>query len=122
MKKNLDIIAEAVSPRPLLLINASELDIVWQENKENFSYKRHKELNDMVDSICADNVRIVDVRKFVKSRNDLTDNPRHYSKRVYNMIAEEIKEITSDVTDLELSSAIQKIYAKTLKKIRKFRA
>jgi FkbH-like protein len=122
MKKNLEIIAEAVGPRPLLLINASELDIVWQENKENFSYTRHKELNDMVDSICADNMRIVDVRKFVKSRNDLTDNPRHYSKRVYNMIAEEIKEITSDVTDLELSSAIQKIYAKTLKKIRKFRA
>ena len=82
----------------LLIINGCELP--HERSDEPDQYLIHKEMNKVVDKFVEDtkNTYLVDVRKFVTTRQDLSDSIRHYAREVYFKIAQEMTDIIYQVT------------------------
>ena len=83
---------------------------------------RHKEINDIVKKIAADNKRLkyIDVDEFVHSENDITDSINHYTSRVYYEIAQSIINVVKEATGQNIIIAKQSyVYVNSfLKRIR----
>ncbi|ABI72674.1 HAD-IIIC family phosphatase [Shewanella frigidimarina] len=61
---------------------------------------RHREMNSMLEKLndSYENVQLIDVRKFVSSETQLTDNIRHYIKPIYSEVAKEICSLSPNDT------------------------
>ena len=108
-QKNIEDLCDLLSPKPLIVINGAEIDKVWHDTRERSMYQRHKILNRVLDNVDRSNLRIIDVRNFVTSDQDLTDNPRHYQKKIYHLISNEIRKQVSDLVALREKSRLEKL-------------
>lgn len=89
--ENLEIIRETLSPETLLLLlNGSVQDI--NHPNEPDRKKLHEHFNHLLSSFANrhNNVKIVDVNQFIRSKADHTDSIRHYQRKIYYRIAENI--------------------------------
>lgn len=105
----------------LIIINGAE---VSHENpSEPDRYLIHREYNQVVDRFVKrnENTELLDVRKFVTSRNDLTNNIRHYQRNIYYEMARELSRIIygTDITeDYMPSESKDKVLRKLLKRVK----
>ena len=101
---NLVFIRSRLNPKTILIVlNGSEQD-VYHPNEINMA-EVHKRLNDSVCKFCDshDNTFLLDVNKIIRSTNDHTDCIRHYTRRVYYEIANEIVSIINGIIGNESS-------------------
>lgn len=77
--------------KPIYFINGAEVDI---DNPNKLGAReRHQLMNKALEEfveIHKDRCKIIDVRKYVKSREDVTDNIRHYQRITYVKLAMDI--------------------------------
>jgi FkbH-like protein len=75
----------------LILVNGSEFPL--DNPKEPDRHLRHRVMNAALDEVVADlpNARVCDVRTFISTEDDFTDHIRHYRRRCYLTMAEEIR-------------------------------
>lgn len=82
--------------RPVIFINGAETPDVC--NDEPLASERHVEMNKALDEFVAENADtcgLIDVRKFVKAREDHKDTIRHYQRPIYIKMSEELMTIIS---------------------------
>lgn len=89
---NLQWLIDSYPKKKFIFLNGSEVEYESKNYWESNMYKRHIEMNRILERIKEMNsaVEIIDVKKFVKNENDVTDNIRHYNKKVYKEISDEI--------------------------------
>ena len=75
----------------LILVNGAEYPL--DNPNEPDRHLHHKAMNAVLDEVVATlpNARVCDVRTFVTRPEDFTDHLRHYSRRSYLTMAEEIR-------------------------------
>jgi len=75
----------------LILVNGAEFPLA--NPKEPDRHLHHRTMNEALDAVVADlpNARVCDVRTFLVSEDDFTDHIRHYRRRCYLTMAEEIR-------------------------------
>ena len=92
-KENVRWLAQAIpSDARLVLINGAE--VPWENSVETGRYLRHREMNIALEEVVRElpNATILDVRKFVTSKDDLAGNIRHYRRRVNHQISEALRD------------------------------
>jgi hypothetical protein len=84
------------SNREIILLSGSEIDAANSIDVEMVA--RHKRMNHTLMEVAevSSNVRVCDVREFISSSQDLTDNIRHYTRPVYFSLAKDISSKLSD--------------------------
>ncbi len=93
----------------IILINGAEIDFPNPQEPER--YLTHVEMNTVLRKVAErhDNVRIIDVAALVRSESDYLDNIRHYNRRIYFEIANEIltklREVGAIQNDIEIDKA-----------------
>lgn len=108
LNKNMEFIRANLAKETLLIIiNAVELNVVL--NGEVGRHLRHIEINKGLKAFCnrhPDNVVLIDINKFVHSRNDLADTLRHYQRRIYFELAQTMIKIINErkSTSLRISN------------------
>jgi FkbH-like protein len=77
----------------LIFVNGAEVPMPL--HNEEGRHLRHREMNLALDEVVAElpNASVLDVRAFITSRSDFTDNPMHYRRRVYLQMAEAIRDL-----------------------------
>jgi FkbH-like protein len=95
-KENLLWLAKLFSNREIILLSGSEIDAANSIDVEMVA--RHKRMNHTLMEVAevSSNVRVCDVREFISSSQDLTDNIRHYTRPVYFSLAKDISSKLSD--------------------------
>ena len=75
----------------LILVNGAEFPL--DNPKEPDRHLHHRVMNAALDEVVADlpNARVCDVRTFITTADDFTDHIRHYRRRCYLPMAEEIR-------------------------------
>ncbi len=75
----------------LILVNGAEYPL--DNPKEPDRHLRHRQMNEVLDAVVAGlpNARVCDVRTFIASEDDFTDHLRHYQRRCYLTMAQEIR-------------------------------
>lgn len=99
LKRNLEYLRENIPGHvKLVIINGAE--VPFENEDEPDRYIIHKEYNWVVDRFVKDNdnTELLDVRKFVTRREDMTDNIRHYRRNVYYQMARALDEIIYGAT------------------------
>ena len=99
LKDDLEFIRGHMHPEVhLVLINGCEVE---HENPlEPGTLAMHVELNRAIDEFVAahgGNTHLLDMRRIVTRREQLTDNIRHYQRDVYWRMAQELMRITSEI-------------------------
>lgn len=85
--------------KPVIIINGAETEDVCRN--ELYAGKRHKEMNKALDEFIREsqnsqfNIKLLDVRKYVKEVTDHKDTIRHYQRIVYLNMAKELTCILS---------------------------
>jgi FkbH-like protein len=94
----------------LVLLNGAEVPI--DNPREPARHLRHKLMNDALDEITASlpNATVCDVRTFVLSEDDLTDNIRHYRRQAYLRMAEEIRAGSTSELMIQRQSLISQAF------------
>ena len=84
----------------LVLVNGAEYPLA--NPKEPDRHLHHRVMNAALDDVVADlpNARVCDVRTFITAEDDFTDHLRHYRRRCYLTMAEEIR--TAGAATLEV--------------------
>jgi len=111
LKRNLDIIRNSINPdTTLIIINGCEVPV--ENNLEIDRYIKHQEYNKIVDDFVSlhDNTYLLDVRKIVMERKQLSDNIRHYNREVYYSMANEFVSLINQICNTELSSSKKKSF------------
>jgi FkbH-like protein len=91
-QENVAWLAAAIPDRAtLILVNGAEYPLA--NPKEPDRHLHHRVMNVALDDVVADlaNTRVCDVRSFIVSEDDFTDHLRHYRRRCYLTMAEEIR-------------------------------
>jgi FkbH-like protein len=91
-QENVAWLAAAIPDRAtLILVNGAEYPLA--NPKEPDRHLHHRVMNVALDDVVADlaNARVCDVRSFIVSEDDFTDHLRHYRRRCYLTMAEEIR-------------------------------
>lgn len=81
----------SITDKPILFLNGAEVDI--DNPNEVGASEHHKIMNRVLEDFVAkhsDRCAIIDVRKYIQSREDVTDNIRHYKRITYVALAKEI--------------------------------
>ena len=94
LKQNIRWLAQTVpSGARLVILNASEVPV--DDPTEVGRDLRFREMNRALEEVVAElpNAVILDVRKFISSREDMTDNILHYRRRIYLQIADALREM-----------------------------
>ena len=91
---------------PLILINGTELNSPKEEEQE--ATERHILMNKAVDELVEElsNVYLLDVRKIVTSKTQLTDNIRHYNREAYKAISVALLELLNETFDASIKTNI----------------
>jgi len=98
------------SKKALILINASE--VIKEHPIEIDRWRHYRTMNAVVDDFVGKqpDVYLCDVRKFVRTEKDVTDNIRHYHRKTYLQIAREVKDIIEkNVPGCKRQGLIEKI-------------
>lgn len=79
--------------RTLVLINGAEVDLGDLKVATARLHLHHRRYNQALDELAAElsNVRICDVREFIRTPDDVTFNTRHYSRKAYLALAESLR-------------------------------
>ncbi len=92
----------------LVLINGCEVE--HENPDEHGAVEVHRRLNRAIDAFVSShaNVQLLDMRKIVTRRDQLTNNIRHYSREVYFRMAEELHSLIGGHEDVRsVRSAIR---------------
>lgn len=117
---NLAFIRNNIAPNTkLIILNGCEVASPNPNEQEHF--KRHKELNEVVDRFVLqhNNTELLDVRKLVLNQQDLADNIRHYQRNIYYLLAKELQKIL-EIDTMEVSKKkffLNKLKRKIINKI-----
>lgn len=82
--------------KPIIFLNGAETK--HYNLKEIGALERHRAMNAVLDSFVkehSDRCQIIDVRKYVTSKDNLKDNIRHYEREVYVELAKQLMLLTS---------------------------
>ena len=95
----------------LILVNGAEYPL--DNPREPDRHLHHKTMNAALDEVVAtlSNARVCDVRTFLVRPDDFTDHIRHYRRRSYLTMAEEIR-AAGAALDVEPESWATELYAK----------
>jgi hypothetical protein len=79
----------------LIFLNGAEVPL--DNPREPARHLRHQIMNASLDQVTSGlaNAAVCDVRTFVLSEDDLTDSIRHYQRRSYVRMAEEIRAVSA---------------------------
>lgn len=105
LKQNIRWLAEAIPARArLIILNGSEVAV--DDPNEVGRNIRFGELNRALEEVVAElpNAEILDVRRFISSRDDMTDNILHYRRRVYLQIAIALRELVEGNVEVKRMS------------------
>ena len=105
-RDDLDWLSSVVD-KPILFLNGAEVENVNDAEAE--AYKRHCEMNAVLDDFlktCHRNCKLIDIRKFVKSKSEIRDTIRHYQRNIYVLLAQEIM---SELNDERIQVGLYKI-------------
>jgi FkbH-like protein len=73
----------------LILITGAEIDKKFSNQYEKNHLQRHVEMNKALEELEEEKIiYLIDVRKKIKNKNDITDSLRHFSRRGYLQIAD----------------------------------
>lgn len=92
--KDLEWLRKKIS-KPIIFLNGAEIE--HENPNEVGASERHIKMNKVLDEFIDKNnntCKLIDVRKYVTSRNDLTSNIRHYQREVYVSLAKELTLLT----------------------------
>jgi FkbH-like protein len=94
----------------LVLINGSE--VAGVSDSEIDRHLHHQRMNQALAEVVAElpNAVVCDVRPFVVSREDVTDNLRHYTRQTYLRMAEALKEIVGDDLGIEQRPFVMRLH------------
>lgn len=100
----------------LILLNGAEVPL--DNPKEPGRHLRHRAMNEALDRVVGPlpNATVCDVRTFVLTEDDVTDNIRHYRRRAYLRMAEEIR--AADTSDLRVEP--ERLPARVYRQIHRF--
>ncbi len=101
--KNLEFMRDHLRENTILiLINGCEVPIENEYEKDR--YKKHIQYNKIVDEFAQrhKNTYVLDVRKIITERSQLSDNIRHYQREVYYEMAKELSVIINRETNTEM--------------------
>jgi FkbH-like protein len=121
-KRNINWMLETYKNKKFIFLNGSEVVFEKGSPWEKDMHIRHKQMNEALQSFSSnDNVKIVDVTKFIKDENDITDNIRHYNKLAYKRISDELALVTKEWLNnkLKVKSDLHMTYDKVAKKLKK---
>lgn len=93
-QNNLEKIYSRLSPKAnLIIVTGAEVPII--EGKELGRHETHARINSISEEFARihQRVHLLDVRKYVNSKDELTNNLRHYKSYIYCKLAEELAEI-----------------------------
>ncbi len=96
-RKNLIWLCNTIGQDKLFIIlNGSE--VAYYPNPQNERWEHHKKMNSVLDETIKDmgHVGLCDVRTLTQSVSDHAHNIRHYSRRVYYLLAKKINELIED--------------------------
>ena len=101
-ESNLDLILKNTSC-PVIFINGAE--VLPYNNKEKGCLQRHINMNAQLEKVVKKhkNAYILDVSKLVANQSELTDNIRHYTRKVYVKMSEELINIIKNITKKEIN-------------------
>lgn len=113
---NVEWMLNVYHDKKIIFLNGSEVKLdspnYWEQNM----HQRHALMNSALFDACSNKpgVRIIDVRKFVTSPADVTDNIRHYRRGVYKQISDEIIAVSREWlhTPVKARSKVQIAYEK----------
>lgn len=106
-KENIRWLAGVVPPgSQIVFVNAPEVDVDFPD--EASRYLRYREMNIALEEVVQElsNASILDVRRFVKTRDDLTYGQRHYQRRVYRQMAMALRELIDADVDVKLTPRV----------------
>ncbi len=112
-RQNLDWLCQRIDPaRQLILLNGAE--IALDHEYEGERHEHHRRMNAVLAEVASgyDHVDVCDVRKFVRSPADVTNNVRHYRRGTYHRIAGEIRDLIGRRWSLENKSALGRLNEK----------
>ncbi|HEY5109112.1 MAG TPA: hypothetical protein VII96_05825 [Acidimicrobiales bacterium] len=97
----------------LILVNGAEFPL--DNPKEPDRHLHHEAMNAALDEVVATlpNARVCDVRTFIVGPDDFTDHLRHYRRRSYLTMAEEIRSAGAAALEVQPESWATKLYGKT---------
>ena len=75
----------------IVFVNGAE--VPFDKPRETDRHLHHRRMNTLLDRVVGElpNATVCDVRTFLSDRDDFTDNIRHYHRRTYLRMAEEIR-------------------------------
>jgi len=96
----------------LVLVNGAEYPLA--NPKEPDRHLHHRTMNAALDEVVADlaNTRVCDVRTFIFNEEDFTDHLRHYRRRCYLAMAEEIRSAGAATLEVQPEHWTTSAYAK----------
>ncbi|SDP06460.1 hypothetical protein [Clostridium gasigenes] len=91
----------------LIILNGAEINI--ENSKEKDRYLHHIKMNKALDTVIGElnNTHIVDVRKYVTTEKNLVNDIRHYERKVYKEITEDIISIIEESKKIENNKSIK---------------
>jgi FkbH-like protein len=122
-QQNINWMLDTFKDKKFIFLTGSEIIFEKGSPWEKNMHERHILMNEVLRSFGArENVKIIDVTKFVKDEKDITDNIRHYTKVGYKRIADEIASVanawlnnrmgTKSILYLKLGRVVNKIKSK----------
>ncbi len=105
--QNLNRIRELVPTHiPIIFINGTEVGSPAKNEKD--ALKRHKQMNLILDNFIgsSNNTYLLDVRKIIKDKNQVTNNIRHYNRTSYQKLAIDLLTLLNNVLDAKINTKI----------------
>ncbi len=105
MLENLREFRARLAPhQTLILLNGAEVDLPHAVEVNRAEH--HRRLNAIVERavVAMPNTVICDVRRHVKTQDDVTDNIRHFHRRCYVGVADDLARLVSDHSSEELAT------------------
>jgi FkbH-like protein len=96
----------------LILVNGAEFPL--DNSREPDRHLHHRVMNAALDEVVATlpNARVCDVRTFITGEDDFTDHLRHYRRRCYLTMADEIRTAGAAALEVRPERWTAKAYAK----------
>lgn len=109
LEENLYYLKNAVK-KPIIFINGPEVEHPNASNPKEVNEKYIK-FNKIVDDFCAknDNCYVIDIRKYVKTRDDMTDVKTHYKRMTYVNLTEDLIKLLSKLENIKSFYLLNKI-------------
>jgi hypothetical protein len=109
--------AQLPAQAQLVLINGAEVEV--DVPREHGRDLRHREMNAALEAVVAElpNTSILDVRPFIRTRDDVVDNIRHYTRPAFLHMANGLRDLLGD----ELSVESRPIMIRAAKARRRFK-